>query len=76
MCPLATGPATSAQQRIQVESKRDLKDRLGEDASPDRADTIVMGCSGLPTRNPAGGGDMTDDEIMAGEDRPQMEMDL
>jgi len=29
--------------KITVESKRKMRDRLGEDASPDRADTIVMG---------------------------------
>lgn len=35
--------AYNERERIQVESKRKLKDRLGEDASPDRADNIVMG---------------------------------
>lgn len=30
-------------ERIVAESKRDLKDRLGDDASPDRGDVIVMG---------------------------------
>ena len=32
-------------QKIVVESKEDLKDRLGKDASPDRGDVIVMGCA-------------------------------
>lgn len=30
-------------EKIVIESKEDLKDRLGKDASPDRADVIVMG---------------------------------
>ena len=32
-------------ERIQVESKKRMRERLGEDASPDRADVIVMGCA-------------------------------
>jgi phage terminase large subunit len=32
-------------ERIQVESKKKMRERLGEEASPDRADVIVMGCA-------------------------------
>ena len=32
-------------EKIKVEGKEDLKDRLGKDASPDRADVLVMGCA-------------------------------
>ncbi len=31
------------QEKIKVESKRDMRKRLGDDASPDLADTVVMG---------------------------------
>jgi hypothetical protein len=33
----------NGQEKIVVESKQDLKDRLGPEASPDRGDVIVMG---------------------------------
>ena len=33
----------NGQEKIVIESKQDLKDRLGPDASPDRGDVIVMG---------------------------------
>jgi phage terminase large subunit len=32
-------------EKIQVESKKKMRERLGDDASPDRADVIVMGCA-------------------------------
>jgi hypothetical protein len=33
----------NSKQKIQIESKMDMRDRLGDDASPDRADVIIMG---------------------------------
>jgi hypothetical protein len=33
----------NGREKIQVETKQDMRDRLGDDASPDRADVIVMG---------------------------------
>lgn len=30
-------------EKIKVETKKEMRERLGEDASPDRADTIIMG---------------------------------
>jgi len=43
-------------EKIQIESKQDLKDRLGKEASPDRSDVIVMalrlGMKRRPSRAP------------------------
>ncbi len=62
-------------ERIQVESKIKMRERLGEDASPDRADVIVMGRA--PWYSFTGGNtDITEDDIIMGEDRPAPEMDL
>jgi hypothetical protein len=33
------------QEKIKIESKADLRERLGIEASPDRADTLVIGCA-------------------------------
>jgi hypothetical protein len=62
-------------ERIQVESKRKMRDRLGEDASPDRADTIIMGAapwSSLGMHNT----DVSAEDIHLGDDRPQDELGL
>ncbi len=57
------------QQKIVIESKQKLTDRLGEEASPDRIDVIVMGCapwySTVSTNTTISEGD-----IEVGEDRP------
>lgn len=54
--------------KIQVESKEDLKDRAGKDASPDRADVLVMGTA--PWYNPARvHGALVMDDVFFGEDR-------
>lgn len=62
-------------EKIVVESKQKLKDRLGKEASPDRGDVIVMGTA--PNR---GGSavphDLKPDDIIVGQDRPQMDLDL
>lgn len=65
----------NAQEKIQVEAKKDLRKRLGEDASPDRADTIVMGASpwytliaSVPT--------VTMGDLLVTRDRAQPELDL
>jgi phage terminase large subunit len=63
------------QEKIAVEGKEDLKNRLGKEASPDRADVIVMACA--PNNTSAGvAGRMSEEDFFSGEDRPQMEMDL
>ena len=62
-------------ERILVESKNKMRDRLGEDASPDRADVIVMGRA--PWYSFRGNNtDLSEDDIIEGEDRPQAEMEL
>lgn len=57
------------QEKIVVESKKDLKDRLGPEASPDRGDVIVMGT--CPWNIAAAiHGSLTDEDLDAGDDRP------
>lgn len=62
-------------EKIQVESKRKMRDRLGDDASPDRADVIVMGAapwySTLTSNTDIRAGD-----IIEGADRPFDELEL
>jgi len=67
------------QEKILVESKQDMKDRLGDEASPDRADVLVMAtapyyAADMTTIN------VTEDDIISGPDRDtaqyQNEMDV
>lgn len=61
--------------KIQVESKKKMRDRLGEDASPDRADVVVMGLApwhSFKSMNSA----IRLEDVEFGEDRPQGELDL
>lgn len=56
------------QEKIQVEGKQDMKDRLGDEASPDRSDVMVMGSApfysaGTTSIN------IADDDIISGLDR-------
>jgi phage terminase large subunit len=56
-------------QKIVIESKQKLTDRLGEEASPDRIDVIVMGCApwySTVTTNTT----IHADDIDVGDDRP------
>lgn len=62
-------------EKILVESKNKMRDRLGEDASPDRADVIVMGLAPWYSFR-ANNVEVTEDDIIEGEDRPVAEMDL
>jgi hypothetical protein len=62
-------------EKIQVESKKDLRDRLGDDASPDRADTVVMALAPWYTYVPAGN-NVSEDDVIYGEDRPRPELEL
>ncbi len=62
-------------EKILVESKNKMRDRLGEEASPDRADCVVMGRApwySYRATNIAIGAD----DIELGEDRPEAEMEL
>lgn len=62
-------------ERILVESKNKMRDRLGDDASPDRADVIVMGRA--PWYSFRGSNtSLNEDDIILGDDRPEAEMDL
>lgn len=64
--------------KIQVETKGEMRERLGEDASPDRADVIVMGLApyySLIDAVPLEVLDLTD-EMWYGEDRPTANMDF
>lgn len=60
------------QEKIVVESKMDLKNRLGPEASPDRGDVIVMGTCPWHTAA-AVHGSLEDSDHDAGEDRPTSE---
>ena len=59
----------SENQKIVIESKQKLTDRLGPEASPDRIDVIVMGCapwySTVSTNT-----QIQDTDVEVGEDRP------
>lgn len=55
--------------KIKIESKGDMRDRLGDDASPDRADCLMMGLAPFYTFNdglPPGLGTELDENIMFG----------
>ncbi len=57
-------------EKIKVEAKEDLKDRLGKDASPDRSDVIVMGTA--PQYSAAAvHGALTNGDIILGSPRPR-----
>ncbi len=64
--------------KVLVESKTDMRDRLGDTASPDLADTIVMGAApvmGVHNMIPLELLDL-DNSILYGEDRPTANMDF
>lgn len=56
-------------EKIVVESKQDLKDRLGPEASPDRGDVIVMGSCPWYTAAEVHA-TLGEDDLHSGEDRP------
>lgn len=62
-------------EKIQVESKKDLRERLGDGASPDRADTVVIGCAPWYTYIPAGNV-VSEEDVFYGDDRPRIEPEL
>lgn len=67
-------------EKIKIESKKDLKDRLGDLASPDRADNIVMGLAPLNSMAKRTLPDLSskelEQEFSRARNRPQMDMDL
>lgn len=60
-------------EKIVIESKEDLKDRLGKDASPDRGDVVVMGTAQTHTMSEAHS-NITEEDIICGRDRPTAHM--
>lgn len=62
-------------EKILVESKRKMRERLGDDASPDRGDVIVMGLAPWHSFNSLNTSWSMND-ITMGEDRPEPELDL
>jgi len=62
-------------EKILVESKNKMRDRLGEDASPDRADVIVMGLAPWYSFR-SNNIEVSENDIIEGDDRPMAEMDL
>ncbi len=64
-------------EKIKVESKRDMRDRLGDKASPDRADNIVMAQArtNLDGFGPIEGLDL-ENSVIYGQDRPTANMDF
>lgn len=65
-------------EKIQIESKGDMRDRLGDDASPDRADAIIMGAAPYYSLINAIPLEILDlqHEMYYGEDRPTALMDF
>jgi hypothetical protein len=62
----------NGQERILVENKQDMKDRLGAEASPDRGDVLVMSRA----QHNEGPTSLTDEDIIVGEDRPSAQYAL
>lgn len=65
-------------EKIQVESKSDMRERLGEEASPDRADVIVMGLAPFYSLENAVPLELLDwaNGTVYGSNRPTAEMDF
>jgi hypothetical protein len=65
-------------EKIKVETKREMRERLGDKASPDRADTIVMGLAPYVSLENAIPLELLDLEssVYYGEDRPTTAMDF
>jgi hypothetical protein len=56
--------------KIVVENKQAMKDRLGDEASPDRSDVIVMAQAPFYTDDGTTHVELTDEDIICGADRP------
>jgi hypothetical protein len=67
-------------EKIKVETKKEMRDRLGEFASPDRADVIIMGMAPFANLNNDFPVEMLDlvNDLHYGPERPtaQAELDL
>jgi hypothetical protein len=65
----------SENQKILVESKRRIRERLGDGASPDRADVLVMGTAPWYSTG-ATNTSFTKSDIILGDERAKAELDL
>lgn len=66
----------SKRDKIEVETKSEMKERLGDDASPDRADTVVMGLAPYHSLIHATPMDLGfESGVFFGADRPTSQMD-
>lgn len=65
-------------EKIKVETKKELRDRLGDDASPDRADVIVMGLAPFTSMEGSVPAELLElaGQIEYGEDRATANMDF
>jgi len=65
-------------EKIKVETKKEMRERLGEDASPDRADTIIMGMAPYVSLENAIPLELWDlpGNVIYGEERPTANMDF
>lgn len=67
-------------EKIKIESKRDMRDRLGDNASPDRADNVVMGLAEWYSMANKTLPDLTPKDLEFGielsRDRPRLDMEL
>jgi hypothetical protein len=67
--------AYNEKEKIQVESKKKMRERLGDEASPDRADVIVMGLApwfSTQTNNTL----ISPEDVLFGSDRPEDELGM
>lgn len=62
-------------EKLQAESKRKMRDRLGDDASPDRADNLIMGLAPWYSFRDVNMV-VSEQDIVFGEDRPEPELFL
>jgi hypothetical protein len=60
-------------EKIQVEGKQDMKDRLGPEASPDRSDVLVMASAPYYSGSEVTSVNITEEDIVSGDDRPTTE---
>lgn len=66
-------------EKIKVETKKEMRERLGEDASPDRGDVIVMGLAPTTSLIDAMPEEIflnIEENMLLGDDRPTAEMDF
>lgn len=63
-------------EKIKAESKKDMRKRLGDDASPDIADMIVMGLAPWYTLPEGSNSAILSDDLILGDERPTAQADM